>query len=332
MDDRSKTGIPKGVFDNTFQNGKRMLGLHDNILNYFNELNASAFFANASIPDAASVARLVDTLKEIVFPGHFASPHEACMSLERRIGSLLRSLLDMLADQIVRTMRHDCLSAGSPCDACRQTAYTGAGKLLNSIPRVRRVLQSDVQAFYEGDPAAKSHDEIIFCYPGFHAIFVYRFAHRLHGMGVPLLPRIMTEYAHGITGIDIHPGARIGEGFVIDHGTGVVIGETTRIGKNVRIYQGVTIGALSVPKDQCDSLRGKKRHPTIGDDVIIYSGATILGGKTFIGARSVIGGNVWITRSVRPDSVVMMEPFQLKILPRDARKKAGQEEDGHGNS
>ena len=151
----------------------------------------------------------------------------------------------------------------------------------------------------------------LFSYPGMFALTVHRAAHKLFKFQVPLLPRIMTEHAHSLTGIDIHPGAEIGESFVIDHGTGVVIGETTVIGKNVRIYQGVTLGALSLPKDAGERLRGKKRHPTIEDDVIIYSGATILGGDTVIGARSVIGGNVWITESVPPDTKVIMETPRL---------------------
>jgi serine O-acetyltransferase len=168
-----------------------------------------------------------------------------------------------------------------------------------------------VCAVYDGDPAANSYDEIIFSYPGIYALGVYRVAHKLFEYGVPLLPRIMTEHAHSTTGIDIHPGARIGERFVIDHGTGVVIGETTVIGKNVRIYQGVTLGALSLPKDAGNQFRGKKRHPTIEDDVIIYSGTTILGGNTVIGARSVIGGNVWLTESVPPDTSVILETPRL---------------------
>ena len=159
-------------------------------------------------------------------------------------------------------------------------------------------MAKDVRAAYEGDPAAKSYDEIIFSYPGLFAVTIYRIAHQLWEQQVPLMPRIMTEYAHGQTGIDIHPGAHIGESFFIDHGTGVVVGETTEIGDRVRIYQGVTLGALSLPRDEVDSLRMKKRHPTIEDDVIIYSGATILGGNTVIGARSVVGGNVWLTESV----------------------------------
>jgi serine O-acetyltransferase len=176
---------------------------------------------------------------------------------------------------------------------------------------LRTLLAKDVRAAHEGDPAAKSFDEIIFGYPGIFAITVYRIAHQLYEQGVSLIPRIMTEYAHSMTGIDIHPGARIGESFFIDHGTGVVIGETTEIGNHVRIYQGVTLGALSLPKETVERLRNEKRHPTIEDDVIIYAGVTILGGKTVIGARAVIGGNVWITESVPPDTKVFFKKPEL---------------------
>ena len=176
--------------------------------------------------------------------------------------------------------------------------------LMEKMPDLRRLLAQDVRAHYDGDPAAKSLDEIVFCYPGLYAIFVYRVAHELFLLGIPLMPRIMTEHAHSLTGIDIHPGAKIGTDFFIDHGTGVVIGETTEIGNRVRIYQGVTLGALSVPRESegGNYLRGQKRHPTIEDDVTIYAQATILGGETVIGARCVIGGNVWLTSSVPPDT------------------------------
>ena len=184
-------------------------------------------------------------------------------------------------------------------------------ELLESIPEIRRLLATDIRATFEGDPAARNTDEIVFSYPGIQATAVYRVAHRLYELGVPMLPRMMTEYAHTITGIDIHPGAEIEEGFAIDHGTGVVVGETTQIGKNVRIYQGVTLGALSLPRDAGDRLRGRKRHPTVEDDVIIYAGATILGGETVIGARSFIGGSVWLTESVPPDTTVLMETPRL---------------------
>ncbi len=217
----------------------------------------------------------------------------------------------MLSEQISLSIRHDCFRYDQPCTDCEENGHKIALELLEEIPRIRRILATDVKASYEGDPAAKSFDEIIFSYPGIFAIAVYRVAHQLFKAGVPLLPRIMTEHAHSVTGIDIHPGAEIGESFVIDHGTGVVIGETTNIGKNVRIYQSVTLGALSIPRNAGDEFRGKKRHPTIEDDVIIYSGATILGGDTIIGARSVIGGNVWLTQSIPPDTTVALESPRL---------------------
>jgi serine O-acetyltransferase len=175
-----------------------------------------------------------------------------------------------------------------------------AASFFNKIPEVYDTLLKDADAFLKFDPAARSHEEVVLAYPGFFAIAVYRFANALHQLEIPLLPRVLTEYAHGRTGVDIHPGAKIGESFLIDHGTGVVIGESTEIGKNVVIYQGVTIGALHVSKE----LASVKRHPTIEDNVIIYSGATILGGHTVIGRNSIIGGNVWLTNSVNPDAVV----------------------------
>jgi serine O-acetyltransferase len=174
----------------------------------------------------------------------------------------------------------------------------------------------------EGDPAAKSYDEIIFSYPGLLAITVYRLAHKLHELVVPLIPRIMTEHAHSLTGIDIHPGAIIGESFFIDHGTGVVVGETTDIGDRVRVYQGVTLGALSLPKDKIDRFRNKKRHPTIEDDVIIYSNATILGADAVIGARSIIGGNVWITERVPPDTKVILKRPELVYIGNNHRSRS----------
>jgi serine O-acetyltransferase len=181
-------------------------------------------------------------------------------------------------------------------------------------------LANDVRAAHQGDPAAKSYDEIIFSYPGLFAVTVYRVAHQLYKQNLPLIPRIMTEYAHSVTGIDIHPGASLGESFFIDHGTGAVIGETTEIGNRVRIYQGVTLGALSVPREEVDELRNRKRHPTIEDDVVIYSGATILGGETVIGARSVIGGNVWITESVPPDTRVYLKKPELVFRGNKVRR------------
>ena len=263
------------------------------------------------IPSEGYVVDIINKLKEILFPGYFARGKIDPVNLKYYMGQSVSVLFDMLSVQIAHSIRHDCFRYDLPCTECEEQGQKIALNLLESIPLLRKILATDVRGVYEGDPAAKSHDEIIFCYPGIFAVTVYRVAHKLFELQVPLLPRIMTEHAHSLTGIDIHPGADIGESFVIDHGTGVVIGETTVIGKNVRIYQGVTLGALSLPKDAGERLRGKKRHPTIEDDVIVYSGATILGGNTVIGARSVIGGNVWITKSVPPDTKVIMETPKL---------------------
>ncbi|MBW1763601.1 MAG: serine acetyltransferase [Deltaproteobacteria bacterium] len=259
------------------------------------------------IPSNSSVIDIIDRFKEVLFPGYFAREKLDPANLKYNMGRSVSVLFDMLSEQITNSIRHDCLRYGKSCSDCGDRGYSASLDVLRSVPELRRILATDVAAVYEGDPAAKSHDEIIFSYPGIFAITVYRIAHKLFEHEVPLLPRVMTEYAHSVTGIDIHPGAEIGEHFVIDHGTGIVIGETSQIGESVRIYQGVTIGALSLPKDGGDKFRGKKRHPTIEDDVIVYSGATILGGETVIGARSVIGGNVWVTKSIPPDTTVMLE-------------------------
>lgn len=261
------------------------------------------------IPSNNSVVEIINRFREILFPGYFDREKLDPSNLNYKIGQSVSVLFDILAEQITSSIRRDCLRYDKDCSDCNDRGQSISLKILKSIPALRKILATDVNAVFEGDPAAKSHDEIIFSYPGIFAITVYRIAHMLLKYDVPLFPRIMTEYAHSITGIDIHPGADIAEKFVIDHGTGIVIGETTIIGKNVRIYQGVTLGAHSLPADAGNIYRGKKRHPTIEDDVIIYSGATILGGTTTIGARSVIGGNVWITKSVPQDTkVILKEP------------------------
>ena len=263
------------------------------------------------IPSKECVVDIIDRLREILFPGYFTREKIDPVNLRYSMGQSVASLFDLLSEQICRSIRHDCFRYDLACTECEEQGHRLALKLIEEIPSIRKTLATDVRAVYDGDPAANSYDEIIFSYPGIFAIAVYRVAHKLFEYGVPLLPRIMTEHARSITGIDIHPAARIGERFVIDHGTGVVIGETTVIGKNVRIYQGVTLGALSLPKGAGNQFRGKKRHPTIEDDVIIYAGATILGGDTVIGARSVIGGNVWLTESVPPDTSVILEAPRL---------------------
>jgi serine O-acetyltransferase len=273
------------------------------------------------IPSEGNVVEIIRKLREILFPGFFAQEKIDPFNLKYHMGQLVSDLFDMFSTQITHAIRHECFRYDQPCSECGERGQQMALSALAAIPEIRKILATDVRACYDGDPAAKSYDEIIFSYPGIFAVMVYRVAHRLFELQVPLLPRIMTEHAHSLTGIDIHPGARIGESFVIDHGTGVVIGETAEIGRRVRIYQGVTLGALSLPRDAGEQLRGKKRHPTIEDDVIIYSGATILGGETVIGARSVIGGNVWITESVPPDTQVILE--RPKLVYRQSRGNSG---------
>ncbi|MBT3311434.1 MAG: serine acetyltransferase [Desulfobacterales bacterium] len=263
------------------------------------------------IPTRESVEEIIDRFKEILFPGYFFKGRLDPANLNYYIGQSVSILFDIISEQIANSIRHDCLRYDHSCTDCKERGQKVALDILDIIPNIRKTLATDISAAFDGDPAAKSHDEVIFSYPGIFTIMVYRISNALFTQDVPLLPRIMSEYAHSITGIDIHPGAQIGESFAIDHGTGIVIGETAIIGNNVRIYQGVTLGALSLPKDAGNRYRGVKRHPTIEDDVIIYAGATILGGDTSIGARSVIGGNVWITKSVPPDTKVLIEEPKL---------------------
>jgi serine O-acetyltransferase len=271
-------------------------------------------FTNIDLPPLPSTDVIVDIIKQardIIFPGYFSKTRLETHGLQYYIGGIILALLENLTSQIILSMRHECLRGKLPCIRCFEQAQEVAIDFVRALPELRVALAEDVHAAVEGDPASKNTDEVIFSYPGPFAISVYRVAHTLHKLGIPLIPRMMSEYAHSITGIDIHPGAKIGKSFFIDHGTGVVIGETTVIGDRVRIYQGVTLGAVSLPKDSVDEYRNKKRHPTIEDDVIIYSNATILGEKAIIGARSVIGGNVWITDSVPPDTKVILKKPEL---------------------
>jgi len=290
---------------------ERLSGVAEEIIGSCNDRDCYVHVDYEPIPSRDAIVDIIHLFRTILFPGYFSTAKIDPINLKYHMGQTISDLFDRLTLQINHSLRHDCFRYNKPCIDCDERACEITLELLQSVPRIRKILSTDVRATYDGDPAAKSFDEIIFSYPGIFAIMVYRLAHRLYMAEVPLIPRIMTEYAHSITGIDINPGAQIGESFVIDHGTGIVIGETTEIGKKVRIYQSVTLGALSLPKDAGDKLRGKKRHPTIEDEVIIYSGATILGGRTIIGARSVIGGNVWLTKSIPPDTRVMMEDHHL---------------------
>ena len=266
------------------------------------------------IPSKEAIVDIVQRINRLLYPGYFVRTHIDQFNLGYYFGQEATALFEVLAEQISIALRHDCTRHSLPCINCEERGEALAIEFMRKLPGMRKALALDVRAAYQGDPAAKSYDEIIFSYPGLFAITVSRAAHQIFHLGIPFVPRIMTEHAHSITGIDIHPGAHIGESFFIDHGTGVVIGETTRIGSRVRLYQGVTLGALSLPRDAGEQLRDKKRHPTIEDDVIIYSGATILGGKTVIGARSIIGGNVWLTESVPPDTRVLIKKPELIYL------------------
>lgn len=259
-------------------------------------------------PSRAVLVELVESLRSVLFPGYFGPSEVSTESLRYYIGATLDRVLHSLSEQIKRGLCAQC-EARDPaqCAQCDQKAFAISQEFINALPRLRRTLTTDVQAAYEGDPAATSPDEAIFSYPGILAITNFRLAHELLTLGVPLIPRMITEHAHSITGIDIHPGATIGGSFFIDHGTGVVIGETCVIGERVRIYQGVTLGAKSFPLDeQGNPIKGIPRHPIVEDDVTIYAGATILG-RVVIGRGSVVGGNVWLTHGLPPGASVSQD-------------------------
>ena len=277
----------------------------DQLVETYTECSRLNHLAHEPLPSRDAVAEIVADLYEVLYPGYGRRQNLHIGNIGYYVGSLIDALHDKLTVQIGRALRHE-LCREAPHTDFEAMAQPKAVELLRRLPDVRKTLEQDVEAAYRGDPAARSHHEIIFCYPGLEAITVYRVAHELHRLGVPFIPRMMTEFAHAKTGIDIHPGATIGTGFFIDHGTGVVIGETSTIGSNVKVYQGVTLGALSL--DRGVSEASAKRHPTIEDDVTIYAGATILGGATVIGKGSIIGGNAWLVDSVPPGSRIAYEP------------------------
>ena len=261
-------------------------------------------------PDRDAVIDIIEKLRRIIFPGYFRDKNYQYYHARSNLRVLIEDVMYHLTQQLTLVYQ----GKGYTQDEASEQAQKVCLEFFGNIPNLRAVVQTDLQAAYDGDPAATDMAEIIFSYPGLYAIMVYRLAHALHSLQVPMLPRIMTEYAHNVTGIDIHPGATIGKYFFIDHGTGIVIGETTVIGENVKIYQGVTLGALSTRGGQ--SLRGQRRHPTIEDDVTIYAGASILGGETVIGKGSVIGSNVFITESVAPGTSVRNKKQELQFKNR----------------
>jgi serine O-acetyltransferase len=286
----------------------------DLLVETYTECSRLNHLAHEPLPNRDSVAEITADLFEVLYPGYWRRQNLHIGNITYYVGSLVDALHDKLTTQIARALRHE-LCHESPHADCEAMAQPKAVELLRRLPDIRKTLELDVEAAFRGDPAAHSHHEIIFCYPGLQAITVYRVAHEIHGLGVPFIPRMMTELAHAKTGIDIHPGATIGSGFFIDHGTGVVIGETCEIGQNVKLYQGVTLGALSFTKEEDGTLSkgGYKRHPTLQDGVVVYANATILGGQTVIGERAVIGSNVWLTESVPPATTVVLEKPKLRL-------------------
>lgn len=304
--------------------GRGKCGIEPSRCEYLDELveNISATYEDSkginhiegfNLPLQQNVLDIVQKLLEVVFPGYAGFQSYSLKSISYAIGNILTELHDELHDQIFRAYRFKCEMEN--CDQCDLPKATenAVAALLKAIPNIRETMKCDIAAAYEGDPAAGSLDEIVLSYPGVRAITIQRFAHVLYHQKVPLIPRMMAEYAHSLTGIDIHPGAHLGKGVFIDHGTGVVIGETAVLGDKVKIYQGVTLGALSFPKDACGMIiKGQKRHPTIENDVTIYSGATVLG-DIVIGKGSVIGGNVWLTESTKPGTKITLAPPDQKI-------------------
>lgn len=287
----------------------------ESILVSYRELGGINHIEGANLPSRQSIERIIGILESLVFPGFQAEEKLAMSGMRYAIGEKVVSIARSLSVEVEKSLQYAC-RVRNDCQRhqdCRGEAEEIVRALLEGIPDIRRRVSRDVIAADRGDPAAQSQEDVILSYPGVEAILVHRIAHELWIRDVAMIPRMMSEYIHGKTGIDIHPGAAIGDSFFIDHGTGVVIGETTVIGDNVKLYQGVTLGALSVQK----KLANRKRHPTIEDEVTIYAGATILGGGTVVGRGSIIGGNVWLTESVPPHSRIYHTPSQIRQARAD---------------
>ena len=282
----------------------------DKILDDYNGGRTIDAIKHFEHPDKKTIVDILEKLRAVIIPGYFENTEHRFYTVQSNISTLIEDIIYNLIKQITIVLKYDPELEDKDTDFLRQRAEEITFDFLDTIPMIREYIETDLQASYDGDPAAYNKDEIICTYPGFFAILTYRIAHELFLRKVPLIPRIMTEHAHSLTGIDIHPGTTIGKYFFIDHGTGIVIGETTVIGNNVRVYQGVTLGALSTRGGQ--SLRNKKRHPTIEDNVTIYSGASILGGETVVGKNAVIGGNAFITRSIPEGAKVSIKNQELR--------------------
>jgi serine O-acetyltransferase len=297
----------------------RLPELTNQIVETYQQISTINHLGHSALPSREAIIQILFDLTEVLYPGYRRRQNLHLGNVVYHTGDLIDGIYDLLAEQIARAFEHEArVSPPTDADGSAIDFLTPAQRrtfaFLETLPEMRRMLAADVQAAFDGDPAAKTLDEIIFCYPGLEAITVHRIAHELYRLQVPFIPRIMSEWSHSRTGIDIHPGAQIGPSFFIDHGTGVVIGETTVIEPNVKLYQGVTLGALSFPKDENGNIiRGAKRHPTIEEGVVIYANATVLGGETVVGKNSVIGSSCAITKSVPPNTQVTMEKPQLRF-------------------
>lgn len=283
---------------------QRIEKIVDKIVTSYKEIGGINHIEGPNLPSQKSIIRIVNEFQSLVFPGYREEEEIDKLNIKYVVGEKITSIVRSLSPEVGKSIQYQNKITGKDTSGVKEKAEKIVCEVVSTIPAIRRMIKLDVEAAFQGDPAAKSHEEVILSYPCLEAILVHRLAHELWIRSVPLIPRMMSEYIHSKTGIDIHPGATIGEYFFIDHGTGVVIGETTKIGNNVKLYQGVTLGALSVKKVEGD----KKRHPTIEDNVTIYAGATILGGDTVIGEGSVVGGNVWILTSVPPHSRIYYKP------------------------
>ncbi len=303
-----------------FRRKEELPQLTEEIVRTYQEIGTINHLGHCPLPSYDVVVSVIEDLKEVIYPGFRRRQGLHQGNIVYHVGHLIDNLHDNLTTQIARALQHEARVENSlDCEDAETIDFEAMGQavaidFLKRLPTIRRVLSTDVQAAFEGDPACKNVDEVIFCYPGLEAITVFRLAHELYKLEVPFIPRMMTEWAHQQTGIDIHPGAKIGNYFFIDHGTGVVVGETCEIGEHVKLYQGVTLGALSFATDgNGELIRNMKRHPTIGDRVVIYASATVLGGKTVIGDHSVIGSSVWLTHSVKPHTTVILEKPKLRM-------------------
>ena len=298
--------------------------LTERIVQTYDDVGTMNHLDHCPLPKYEEVIAAVGDLTEILYPGYRRREGLHRGNVAYYVGDLIDRLHDRLTQQIGRALRHEAVRGGEVEDCQSAEDYEALGQaktllFLDRLPELRATLATDVQAAFDGDPACKSTDEVIFCYPGLEAITVYRLAHLLYELQIPFIPRMMAEWAHSRTGIDIHPGATIGPYFFIDHGTGVVIGETCEIGSHVKLYQGVTLGAVSFATDEEGNLvRDSKRHPTIEDRVVVYANATILGGATTVGHDSVIGSSVWLTKSVDPNTTVLLEKPNLRVRSDEA--------------